>query len=150
MKKLILLITLIALAGCNNETPLGQMLRGEHQIRAITTDKDLQGNISGAYFLFVGQMSGDVSTITKLRFAWLGNDGNYIISDIPVNKIRIKIDNSKEIPTVKFKWIGCFRTDTESFDKYLLYALIICKEKDMPQQNGENLQQIFNSNKIEK
>lgn len=127
------------------ESAVSEILSGDHTIRALNSHTTTTGELNGGYFLFVGDIHGSITTSTELRFAWLGNDGDYIITDLPLSKIKIRINNKKSVPSVKFKWTRCNFTTPEQIKNSIIYAVIVCNDKDMPQQTAENLQNLFKS-----
>jgi len=67
--------------------------------------------------------SGEERTVT---FAWLNNQNEYVITTLPLEKIRVRIDNSNDKPYVKFKWRVC---DVCNPIGCIIYALIVCNDE---------------------
>ena len=140
-------ITLVLLAGlfavgCS-QRPLPpsqaeQILQGEHKLRKMTERTDINARISGIFFLFIGNISGTMNTSVSVKFAWEMNDGTYAISSLPLEKIRVKLDEKATTPTIKFRWRPWNRRDTAEIqtlmDYYVSYAVVTVRESDWPIQ----------------
>ncbi len=116
---------------------------GDHKLRKILSQNDSKTDSS--FFLLNSSSNG-----LKVYFSWLSNDGQYINSSFPLEKIRIKIDNKVDKPFIDFctfVWYseGIFykyqdydtnNKDTDEYlsktDFYNSYVLIVCSEKDYP------------------
>ena len=108
MKRRLLFVLFFAivfsLAGCNtvSEQFSKAGLLGEHPVRSVEKQSSLSGEIHGTYFLLLGAMNGEITTGTTISFTWAPEDDSRITSDIPREKILVKIDNNKKAPTVEF------------------------------------------------
>ncbi len=114
-----------AMVGCSSEkdydkNPFNEEVKrfyeAPHQLRKMfvkeveTTVKEPgRGHISGGFFLFMGGISGDYkegtetkSITTHVRFAWEIKDNTYIITTLPLERVRIKIVKNIEAPTISF------------------------------------------------
>lgn len=125
MKKLSVSIILIAMnmiaSGCAEYTknPLSEVkefYETPHQLRKmfskeeeVTVRKPGEGSFSGGFFMFIGGVSGDYQegtetkyNSTHIRFAWEIKDSTYIITTLPIEKVRIRLTTQAETPTVSF------------------------------------------------
>lgn len=125
MKKLSILVVLIimglAMVGCKpyDRNPLnevGGFYEAPHQLRKMfikdqemTVKEPGKGYLSGGFFLFIGGVSGDYKegteakyVVTNVRFAWEIKDNTYVITTLPLEKIRIRIVEKVETPTASF------------------------------------------------
>lgn len=129
---------------CNTEreSPLSSILSGEHSLRRLKVKNTNHSTLSGEFFIFMGGISGESKIETNVIFSWKDNEGNYIISKLPITKIRLHIDNSIKNPYIKFKWslnYYCNISDMESiFEDNIIYALIYCSENDYPKNLNFN------------
>jgi len=73
-----------------------------HQLMRFKTHSDTSSRWSGGFFLVLGGASGETSNRVSVRFSWRMNNGEYMVSCVPMEKIRVKINNSVRIPTVTF------------------------------------------------
>lgn len=87
-----------------------------HQLRKMFTKDEVisekspsEGHLSGRLFLLFGDASGSFKgssekkyVVTYVRFAWEIMDNTYTISTLPIDKIRIKLVENYEKPTVSF------------------------------------------------
>lgn len=119
------------------ESQVGKILQGEHPLRKMVTKQSDKASLNGSFFLIFGEIRGQGETFTKVTFSWLMNDSIYAISSLPIEKIRIKFIQSKEAPSIKFRW----RPDDyiyygdnlqEIMNDLIIYALVTCREKDWP------------------
>lgn len=87
-----------------------------HQLRKmfvkaeeVTEKRPGKGRLSGGFFMFLGGISGNFEggtetryTATNVRFAWEIQDNAYVITTLPLEKIRIKLVDKVQSPTVSF------------------------------------------------
>ena len=113
-----------------------QILKGEHKLRKIAERTDVNSKISGSFFLFVGGLNGKAETTVSVKFAWEMNDGTYALSSLPLEKIRVKLDENATTPTIKFRWTRSYPNPEvqELMDNYVIYAVISVRESDWPVQ----------------
>lgn len=117
-------------------SPIGKILVGEHRLRRMAEYMDVNPKISASFFVVMGSISNTTNTIVSVKFAWEMNDGIYAISSLPLEKIRIKIDEKVLTPTIKFRW-SLSRVDTPNqiqdlMEKNVIFAVLTLKEDDWP------------------
>src|SRR3989344_7043637 len=101
-----------------------QILQGEHKLRKMVERTETNSYISGGFFLFVGALSGGTTTNVLVKFAWEMNDGTYALSSLPLEKIRVKLDEKATTPTIKFRWRPHNTPDVQHLmDEHILYAV---------------------------
>lgn len=139
---IVLLMGFLAV-GCQNKpepsSQAEQILKGEHKLRKMTERTDVNSSISGIFFLFIGNLSGTSKTTVSVKFAWEMNDGIYAISSLPLEKIRVKLEESATTPTIKFRWLpyrrmGVVPQVQTLMDGYVSYAVVTVRESDWPIQ----------------
>ncbi|MBI2640218.1 MAG: hypothetical protein HYW90_05025 [Candidatus Sungbacteria bacterium] len=138
---LVLLVWFFA-SGCTERpeppSPAEQILKGEHKLRKMSERTNTDSSISGSFFFVVGGFNGSTTTQVLLKFAWEMNDGTYAISSLPLEKIRVKINEEAATPTIKFRWRRYeFRSTPQIqdlMDRYVVYALVTARESDWPVQ----------------
>jgi hypothetical protein len=78
----------------------------------VKTENKQEGRGSGIFFICVGGFNYSSSTTQtqekRAYFSWLNNSGEYVMSDIPMNKVRFQIDSTVKIPYCKFRWYQSF------------------------------------------
>ena len=136
LRTAILSIIIASIAGSSYaDSTVGVVLKGEHQLRKMTSTVTDESKIDGGFFLFVGGISGSKKQEIRVYFSWKMNDGTYAISSLPIEKFRVKFDENKDKPSIKFRWKAAY-TNPDSvqtiMDYFVLYALITCKESDWP------------------
>ena len=133
----------------------------------VTMRNPGQGNLSGGFFLFLGGVQGEYQegseatyVSTQIRFFWDLGDNVYTMTTLPLEKIRIRIVDDIDIPTVEFylneriindalthggvgraeiverdlRAILCnYSNPYEALDKYLEYAIFSVKAEDWPE-----------------
>ena len=126
----------LLLIGCEQHPSYAeQILGGEHRLRKMIGQTEANVSLSGGFFLFVGDISGRVTTGVSVKFAWEMNDGTYAISSLPLEKIRIKLDEKATTPTIKFRWSPSSSKQVQDLmDWNVLYAIITAREADWPVQ----------------
>ncbi len=136
------LFVMVFMVGCEKKTEqpsqAEQILKDEHILRKMAERTDVNSNISASFFLFVGGFSETTKTTVSVKFAWKMNDGTYALSSLPLEKIRVKLDESTTTPTIKFRWRPwklCRTPQVQDLmDDYVLYAVVTVKENDWPVQ----------------
>lgn len=122
-----------------------QILKGEHKLRKMVERSENNSKISGNFFLIFGGLDGSTTTKVLIKFAWEMNDGTYALSSLPLEKIRVKLDEKATEPTIKFRWQRWneYRTAQiqELMDYYVLYAVLTVREGDWPIKVGLPLNQ---------
>jgi hypothetical protein len=95
-----------------------------HQLRkmfvkdeTVTEKEPGRGSVSGGFFLFLGGVGGEYQegtertyVTTHVRLAWEIENSLYVISTLPLDKIRIKLTEEVNPPTIAFfldeNWIN--------------------------------------------
>lgn len=149
MKKLFILILVPFIMSCTDTSLKGELAKsfnsfyeGNHTLRKFSSQEmKTASSASASYFLFWGSADykGEGKT-TVIAFSWQSKNGEYILSKIPMNKVRVKFDNQNKPPYVtfsidKYAYMSYDLAD-ESVDYTLQYKLnyviIHCKESDYP------------------
>lgn len=127
--------------GCGPRPPsqAERILKGEHKLRKMAERTDTNSRISASFFILVGSYSSTTETKTAVKFAWEMNDGTYALSSLPLEKIRVKLDEKATVPTIKFRWrpyCRCYNEPQvqELMDNNVCYAVVTVKESDWPVQ----------------
>lgn len=115
-------------------TPAGEILKGEHQLRKVAAKIDVDSRTTTSYFMFTSVREGsNIVHNFSVKFSWMMNDGSYMLSSLPLDKIRVRFDVSYEVPTIKFRWKPSKTTDiSELMRSNIVYAVITTKESDWP------------------
>jgi hypothetical protein len=154
--KLLLLVLVIVCFGCLFTIGIGSqnnlrdqyreqvesVLEGEHPLRKMAERSETNSTTSGNFFMFAGigggGISGESKTDIYVKFAWKMNDGDYALSSLPFEKIRVRFDEKIVTPNIKFRWHrwtwGRVPEIQELMEKNISYAIITVKESDWPIQ----------------
>lgn len=135
-----------------------KILSGEHGLRKMAERIGTESKTSASFFLIAGNFKSSTSTETLIKFAWKMNDGTYAFSSLPLEKFRVRFEETASVPTVKFRWrssnCGCpsdrVRQIQELMDDYVLYALLTVRESDWPTQITLPLNEKPQTGEIEK
>ena len=138
--KLLLPILLLTLLSCEREyappedSSIGKVLRGKHDLRKFKTVTEEGYRMSGSYFLIAGSVSGGTYKNNKVAFSFQLPDSTYAMSELELGDIRIRIDSTIKKPYVTFHWDrGGAATDMDYVMKYHVnYMVVHCKEEDFP------------------
>ena len=75
----------------------------------VITKTPAEGSMSGGFFLFMGGVSGSYKegttvehSVSYVRFAWDVGNNTYAIANVPLDKVRIRITDKIQVPTVAF------------------------------------------------
>ena len=148
MKKLlsflfmILMISCI-LSGCEKEDDRTRQqfkyryktFAGQHELRKFKIFSSTESKISGIYFLIAGSVSGESKTQTNVTFSWKMDNGDYIISEMPLTQIKIRIDDNIKKPYVTFEMrechlYACVSKDLDAMWCWVEYVVVNCSESD--------------------
>ncbi|MBI3572819.1 MAG: hypothetical protein HY092_01300 [Candidatus Kerfeldbacteria bacterium] len=114
------------------------VLRGHHSLRKVVEWADHQSRIDGGFFLVFGGINSSTSENLRVKFAWRMNDGTYAISSLPLEQIRIKIDDRVTVPTIQFAfshpWDSGYDSDDPQYlmGRYVQYAVVTVRDQDWP------------------
>lgn len=112
------------------ELPLQKMRNGVSQ----------HVSVDGSWFLF-GSVSANAGPDARVYFSWPLQDGSYVISSLPIERIRVRTAEHMDNPTIRFElqkpkcvseggWPELFATLQEGIDSCVAYATITCAAKD--------------------
>lgn len=139
-------LALALFTGCDEpESAVGIALQGTHKLKDISVLTTTQGSITSGYFILVGSLEGQVLQSTKIRFAWVDNQGLVSISELPVTKLKFHFNPTNTTPTIKFRWhAGSWAQDTqEVMNNNVFFAVIDCKETDFPANAAVKIKQVL-------
>lgn len=136
----IFVVTICALSSC--ETPSERVnfmevkFGGDHKLRRLSSNV-VKNTSSSSKFFLVYYKKTERSKVEKfVYFSWLDNEGNYITSEVPSTKVRVRLDDSVEEPYVYFGYSNCISCDDGDmefiFDYNIKYIVVVCKEEDYP------------------
>lgn len=156
---LILLVVFLSIFsfGCDNsyENNLNYNIKargtfnGSHELRKLTEGSFQTETVSGSGFFFFGtglvDLSGEKSTNNNIIFAW-ENKGEYIISSVPLERVRIRLDPDINIPSVQFVFNDDFTSNRSGYyddvlircgqqyivDRNLLYVILMVNPEQWP------------------
>lgn len=141
MKKIILILLSISLIACEPgsarreeyNSKAGVILKGNHTLIPLKTAVDSAGMPT----VYITNSNGGV-----INFCWMMNDGTRSINQLAANKVRYKVDELCEVPTIKFKWrpsndedLGEIFKSHDLVDDIIEYSIITCKEEQLPKYN---------------
>lgn len=137
MKKFIILFLFFIFLGCNERgyiSPIGNILQGSHELRKIQTKESNNFKLSGSFFIGTGSINAESKIQEMVMFSWKDNENNYVISKLPLTKFKVRIDNSFNIPYIKFRWSSFPNNKNMQtiMEMNVIYVLLYCSEKDYP------------------
>lgn len=132
--------------------------KGTHLLRKmfvkekeVTIKEPGKAHVSGGFFLFIGNVSGEYTegtekkfVTTNIKFAWDAGDNTFVISTIPLERIRIKLIEKNETPSVSFLSKEVYFSpylmhdklesidSNEFFLQYLDYAVFTVNSEEWP------------------
>lgn len=125
MKKILFAIVIAAMfAGCEmpQQCNCQSVLEGSHELRLIRKDS---ASTDGAY---------TVVTDNTVRYMWKMNDSAFVMSTLPIDKVRVKIDETVDVPYIKYRWVPCAPASDVQYvmNEKVIYAVLTCASKDCP------------------
>lgn len=111
-------------------------LQGQHPLRKIVEWTDRSAHVNGGFFLFLGSISADSKETGKIRFAWRMSDSIYAMSTMPIDRIRVRIDDRAVVPTIAFTWADYrpyrYYEPQDMIDNYVVHATVTVRDTDWP------------------
>lgn len=108
----LLLCLLFGVIGCEGPTPKEGLkdsgLFGEHPLLKMENFSAVQGSVSGSFFIGCGSINGSLGSEFKMQFYWVPKPGEIVATSLPYSKFRFVIDETKNTPTVEFKFHSCW------------------------------------------
>jgi len=137
MKKLIFLIVAcfltFFLTSCFSEY-CEKLFEGPHELRKMKESPVGQG-IQGSFFLGCGSVTGGKIS-QEILFSWRTFEGEYIFSQFPYEKIRLRFNEQREIPVIYFiyeDWRDCqegqIKYNSGKIGQVIQTAIIECKRE---------------------
>jgi hypothetical protein len=145
------LVLVSFLAGCCDERgdiSTRKFFGEARPMRHVIQTTSQNGSLDGAFFLFAGAVSGRTSTQSIVKFSWKNSDDTWIISSIPMERVRVKLQPNATTPTVSFGIYChapagegiCPADDTLESDGpqavidggYVQYVTFTCRPEDWP------------------
>ncbi len=115
----------------------GRIFTGEHKLRKMLPSQEVTTEkASASFFLILGSYNSEKRTDVIVRFAWQTNSGEFAISSLLLEKIRIKLSPVPVEPTIRFRWHR-LKYDLplqEMMDNHIYYAVVTVNEADWPVQ----------------
>lgn len=88
------------------ESNVLKFFEGEHKLQKMNDRLTTENHIKGEAFFLLGtgvaSLEGGQKVSHDVTFAWQGNDGDFIFSSIPIEKLRVRLDDAMTVPSVKF------------------------------------------------
>ncbi|MFA5127530.1 MAG: hypothetical protein WC457_00825 [Patescibacteria group bacterium] len=140
------MLAAVIIAGCGVDAPITvpKFMTGEHLLRKMISNSATSTNTTGGFFIFSGSFNSSSKTEMIVRFAWKMDEDTYVLSSIPIEKIRVKIHNDTKTPTISFKlepdcYTYRWANPPENYIDAILencvyYATITAKDNDWPTQ----------------
>src|SRR5271157_452765 len=131
MKRLLFIIPFFLLAACNMGPSVSQlMFQGDHYLRKMGSVVGSNSHSDMQFFLFGFSGTSESHSEPVVTFAWTGNNGEYIVSSLPVSKFRISFDPNASVPHIKFRWRPCYQDCDADKDALIEYVVLTCREQD--------------------
>lgn len=133
-----LLLMVCCVVWCKPREPkndvIGDLLRGNHLLRKMNTQKVSSSQGSAGFFFIVGGANYSSKEEMFIFFSWLMNDKEtYAISKLLLTNIRVRFANKISQPYIKFHWepsaYAGYNNLIEAVTR-INYAVIVCKPSD--------------------
>lgn len=134
MKKLLLGLILVTIFNsCENEKTF---YTGNFPLRQLIKDTTKVKSMSGSYFLIAGRFNSEERDERKIKmYALCDSVYNYL--EYNLEDVKIKIDNSVEIPYIYLGYTGYGKQDDYqilSQPYYYPTVFLVCSEKYLPEK----------------
>lgn len=138
MNRIFILLVISLLISCDGVDKACQncsQFEGTHLLRKFKVVSESGEKWGASYFLLGGSASGGTYVNNKISFSWQVSSGEYAISEIDLNRVRVKIDSTVTKPYVTFKLDEDVYYNRSIQDVMLLdvdYMIVHCREEDYP------------------
>ena len=136
-KILIMLFISGVLYSCNNDnnnedniSETERLLNGKHELRKFNIKSSTETSSGGWWFIITGAYSSKTISEQSVRFYFKAVNGEYILKEMPLNKVNIKIDSTANIPYVKFYYKDYNFHGHDIYDYSITRVVIYCKDDD--------------------
>jgi hypothetical protein len=143
MKKLLMVAVMATvLSSCIDEhKDIDKIFSGNHELRRLDyLDIKHPANFGASYFLLFAHASGSgESTEQYISFSWKLKNGEYVLSKVPMEQIRVKFEASAVKPYISFGYnletIQLGGRSANSMIPYIVkygmdYVVVHCRESD--------------------
>jgi hypothetical protein len=131
----ILMLAAVFLSSCGVETNYkDNQLSSVFPLRQLVQKTETSKTSDGSYLLFFASYHSQESNADYIKmFAKVS--GNYRLISVPIEKIRININDSLTTPTLQVRYNGLPKTDEDVFESWYERCFIIsCPEKYLPEK----------------
>ena len=141
MKKLIILLAIFTLLSCKNSVKNEDelyLIRATKtlELRQLVNSENTKTKSYGSYFLIGGSYSSKTETDISIKvFAKV--DGYFRVVNIPIENVRVNINNNIDKPTLQIKYTEEKLTGSNLLDNYgysINYYIINCPERYLPEK----------------
>ena len=136
MKKLLGLLMLGVLFGCQPIPPVKDLHSEKIYLRQLVNRDVTETHMSGSFFLIAGSMSSDSETNTVVKLMGEVN-GEYRFMQFDFTKVRIKIDDKVTTPYIVLNYNYREKVETDYLLKYvgnIDSITIVCPEQYLPEK----------------
>ena len=136
-KILIMLFISGVLYSCNNDnnnedniSETERLLNGKHELRKFNIKSSTETSSGGWWFIIAGSYSSKTISEQSVRFYFKAVNGEYILKEMPLNEVNIKIDSTANIPYVKFYYKDYNYHGYDIYEYCITRVVIYCKDDD--------------------
>jgi hypothetical protein len=130
MRSIYLICTLaFCIIQCNDPPESGKVtvtevtsfFQGEHDLYPLSDDPNIVIYING----IMGNSEGNA------QFIWKNNSDQYIMTSLPLNKIRLQIKDNDFRSYCKFRWTSSKTWDESKWDLNVLYVICVLRSNQI-------------------
>lgn len=103
-------------------------LFGRHTLTGVNVENDLEGEISGGFFLLAGGIDGQISSTTSFALTWWPTSTRYTTVNLPRSLIYVNIVEGLNHPEIEFVFKKNWLEGVPSF--YIEYDNVYGTEDD--------------------
>lgn len=133
-KMLFMLFISFMLYSCNNNednrSETERLLNGKHELRKFNIKSSTETSSEAWWFIITGAYSSETISEQSVRFYFKAVNGEYILKEMPLNKVNIKIDSTANIPYVKFYYKDYNFHGYDIYEWSIKRVVIYCKDDD--------------------
>lgn len=119
---------------------IADQLDEEYPLARLHVRNTTSMNASGGFFLIAGAFQAQSQTSMTVKFSWLTEQGYYMVTTVPIERIRIRLDEQRIVPSVYFTLVsqtGSYKDPlqepTQEFiDQFVRSVTIRCSREHWP------------------
>ena len=139
----LLFVLLTGCCGTTRNSKLYEQVKGTHILRQVGQRMVSSQTTRASFFLVMGSSSSETTAKYEVSFSWLGNDGDYRFTTLPLDEFHVHLDERAATPFISFSLREDYKSNladgvdldgayASSARDGINYVTITCRPEDWP------------------